>query len=142
VVARASAGGAASRATTPRQRAWDRLGRPFEWAVLDRTFSIAARLERPASDLGVNGDLHAKLVVRGRRNPWLAVEPVLLRGDIEYDLARVLWTRVHQMSGHADVRRQFDTGCCSERWTTGSGAWTTRPDHRPGTLPSDPQPTA
>ncbi len=89
--------------------AWDRLGRPFEGAVLDRTLSIAALLAQPVSDLAVNGDLHAEQVLRGTREPWLAVDPVLLRGDIEYDLARVLWTRVHEMPEDADVRRHFDT---------------------------------
>jgi len=39
----------------------------------------------------------------------LAVEPVLLRGDIEYDLGRVLWTRIHEMPGDTDVRRHFDS---------------------------------
>jgi len=89
--------------------AWDRLGRPFDGAVLDRTLLVAARLEHPASDLAVNGDLHAEQVLRGTREPWLAVDPVLLRGDIEYDLGRVLWTRIHEMPGDTDVRRHFDS---------------------------------
>jgi streptomycin 6-kinase len=37
-------------------------------------------------ELAVNGDLHSDQLLRGEREPWLTVDPVLLRGDIAYDL--------------------------------------------------------
>jgi streptomycin 6-kinase len=36
-------------------------------------------------------------LLAGAREPWLTVDPVLYRGDIEFDLARVLWTRLDEM---------------------------------------------
>jgi streptomycin 6-kinase len=77
--------------------AWHRLGRPFAADLLDQAMAAGARLSRSGSDLAVNGDLHSGQVLRGGREPWLTVDPVLLRGDIAYDLARVLWTRLDDM---------------------------------------------
>ncbi len=104
-----STAGTVARRALELEPAWDRLGRPFTRSLLDRTRRIAVRLAQSTSDLPVNGDLHFDQVLRGTREPWLAVDPVLLRGDIEYDLARVLWTRIHEMPGAADVRRHFGT---------------------------------
>jgi streptomycin 6-kinase len=38
----------------------------------------------------------------------MRVDPVLLRGDIEYDLARVLWTRIDEMPDAAAIVGHFD----------------------------------
>jgi streptomycin 6-kinase len=87
---------------------WDRLGRPFDSAVLAEALRVADGLSRTDSDLTANGDLHSAQVLRGRREPWLAVGPVLLRGDIDYGLARVLWTRIDEMPDAAAVVGHFD----------------------------------
>jgi streptomycin 6-kinase len=87
---------------------WHRLGEPFESAFLFEALRVAGSLSRTDSDLAVNGDLHSAQVLRGRREPWLAVDPVLLRGDVEYDLARVLWTRIDEMADAAAVVGHFD----------------------------------
>src|SRR5262249_26565087 len=55
-------------------------------------------LATAATDLAVDGDLHSAQALRGSREPWLVVDPVLMRGDIDYDLARVLWTRLDEMT--------------------------------------------
>lgn len=47
-------------------------------------------------------------MLAGARERWLTVDPVLLRGDIEYDLARVLWTRLDEMTD-SEIVRHFDT---------------------------------
>jgi streptomycin 6-kinase len=86
---------------------WNRLGRPFPGDVLDTVRADGERLRTPAEDLAVNGDLHFAQVLRGEREPWLAVDPVLLRGDIAYDLARILWTRLDEMATTDEVRRWF-----------------------------------
>ncbi|WP_125130101.1 aminoglycoside phosphotransferase family protein [Microbacterium sp. 10M-3C3] len=57
--------------------------------------------------LGVNGDLHADQVLAGPAG-WTVVDPVLLRGDLEYDLGRVLWTRGDEASDDDTVTRLFD----------------------------------
>jgi len=88
------------------------LEREPERARIDRVFVDAAlgaagSLSTAATDLAVNGDLHSDQVLRGNREPWLAVDPVLMRGDIEYDLARVLWTRVDEMADN-EIMTHFD----------------------------------
>ncbi len=87
---------------------WERLGGPFDRAILDRALAHCLTLAESSGDLAVNGDLHCDQVLRADREPWLAVDPVLLRGDIEYDLARVLWTRLDEMDGDADIRHWLD----------------------------------
>ncbi|TCC51873.1 kinase [Kribbella pittospori] len=85
---------------------WERLGQPFDVGILRRALDVAPKLTETASDLAVNGDLHSDQVLAGKREPWLTVDPVLLRGDIEYDLGRVLWTRLDEMT---EIVPHFDT---------------------------------
>jgi len=82
---------------------WTRLGRPFPASVLSAAMTSATVLSRPVTDLAVNGDLHFRQVLRGADNQWTCLDPRLLRGDIEYDLARVLWSRLDEMSDDADI---------------------------------------
>ncbi len=82
---------------------WTRLGRPIPASVLSAAMISAKVLSRPGTDLAVNGDLHFRQVLRGADNQWTCVDPRLLRGDIEYDLARVLWSRLDEMSDDADI---------------------------------------
>ena len=44
----------------------------------------------------------------GEREPWLTVDPCLLRGDIGFDLARCLWDRLHEMPDAATINEQLD----------------------------------
>ena len=48
---------------------------------------------------------HEGQVLAGQREEWLTVDPVLFRGDIEYDLGRVLWWNLDKMD---DIVRYFD----------------------------------
>ncbi|HKE66653.1 MAG TPA: aminoglycoside phosphotransferase family protein, partial [Micromonosporaceae bacterium] len=98
------------------EREWQRLARPFDAAVVAEATAAAARLVArdaalPGGDSGlaVDGDLHSEQVLRASREPWLAIDPVLLRGDIAHDLARVLWTRIDEMSDAAEIKRHFET---------------------------------
>jgi streptomycin 6-kinase len=73
-------------------------------------------------DLAVSGGLHSGQVLRGSREPWLTVDPLLLRGDIEYELARVLWTRIDEMADSAGIRRSTyleGAGCLAPRLRAG-----------------------
>jgi streptomycin 6-kinase len=88
---------------------WRKLDRPFDAAFLDAALGVAGELSVTAGNAAVNADLHSAQVLRGRREPWLVVDPVLLRGDIAFDLARVLWTRMDGMADDAEVVRHFDT---------------------------------
>jgi len=95
------------------ERDWRRLGAPFDEAVLAEAIAAADRLaSRPTDgdvDLAVDGELHSDQVLRASREPWLAIDPILLRGDIDYDLARVLWTRLDDMADNGDIARHFAT---------------------------------
>ncbi|TFC61198.1 kinase [Cryobacterium sp. TMT2-15-1] len=88
---------------------WERLGKPFDRAILQQTLKTAQDLSSTPHDDAVNADLHFDQVLAGTREPWLAVDPVLLRGDIEYDLARILWTRLDEMTDDTEVLFHFDT---------------------------------
>ncbi len=89
--------------------AWLTLGQPFPRRVLDAALERAGELTTTTSTAAVNGDLHFEQVLAAEREPWLCVDPVLLRGDIEYDVARVLWSRLDEMTDDIEVRRHFDT---------------------------------
>ena len=65
-------------------------------------------MSRTASQLAVNGDLHSAQILRGDREPWLTVDPVLMRGDIAFDLGRILWTRIDEMSDANEIIRHFE----------------------------------
>jgi len=98
----------------PTTRSWLRSGAERfarEWAELDRPLpgrllagvreAIENLLTEPGEDRAVNADLHYDQVLGGAREPWLVVDPVLARGDIEYDLARILWSRLDEMTDRA-----------------------------------------
>jgi streptomycin 6-kinase len=88
---------------------WQRLGRPFPSLTLDRALEGAAQLALTTSDLAVNGDLHHDQVLAGRRAEWLCVDPLLLRGDIDYDLARSLWYRLDELTDDRAIDTCFHT---------------------------------
>ncbi|QQQ78867.1 kinase [Saccharothrix sp. 6-C] len=82
---------------------WLRQSRPFDRAFLRAGQEAVATLVTTDSTLAVNGDLHSAQVLAATREPWLTVDPILLRGDIAYDLARVLWTRLDDMPDDAAI---------------------------------------
>ncbi|MFE9748595.1 aminoglycoside phosphotransferase family protein [Saccharothrix saharensis] len=79
---------------------WLHQGRPFDPALLRAGEEAAETLITTDRDLAVNGDLHCAQLLPATREPWLTVDPVLLRGDPAYDLARALWTRLDDMPDH------------------------------------------
>ena len=91
------------------ERDWAALGAPIPRRQLDEALRCAVDRghERPAP-LAVDGDLHFAQVLGGARAPWIVVDPVLLRGDPEYDLGRILWSRLDEISDGAEVLRLFD----------------------------------
>lgn len=91
-----------ARAATAR---WEALGEPVPRTLLEAGIAAAGR--RAADDPGhgsVDGDLHDQQVLAGTRHRWTVVDPVLLRGDREYDVGRVLWSRLDELPADEDVR--------------------------------------
>lgn len=83
---------------------WEALGQPFDRGILDRALAAGRAVQETDSVLAVNGDVHCEQVLPGEREPWLVVDPVLLRGDVGYDMARVLWSRLDEMPDAAAIR--------------------------------------
>jgi streptomycin 6-kinase len=76
---------------------WDAVGRPFPPAVLDRATGLAGDLSGPTPPVLVNRDLHYGNVLRGRREPWLAVDPLAFTGDVEHQCGQSLWSRLDEL---------------------------------------------
>jgi streptomycin 6-kinase len=76
---------------------WDAAGRPFPLAVLDRATGLAGDLSGTAPPVLVNRDLHYGNALRGRREPWLAVDPLAFAGDLEHQCGQLLWTRLDEL---------------------------------------------
>lgn len=88
---------------------WEAVGAPTPRGVVDAAVARASWLaEQPSSGESVDGDLHFEQVLAGRRHPWTVVDPVLFRGDREYDVGRVLWSRLDELPEDRDVFRAFD----------------------------------
>jgi streptomycin 6-kinase len=73
---------------------YDRHGRPFERALLDRAVAwIGELLASAAEPVVVHQDLHGGNVLRAGREPWLAIDPKPLVGDRAFDVASLLRDR-------------------------------------------------
>lgn len=90
-------------------RQWRELGEPVPRRLLDAAIAEAETLAaRDGGSLSVDGDLHFEQVLAGGRAPWTVVDPVLLQGDPEYDIARVLWTRLDELANDREIGQIFD----------------------------------
>jgi streptomycin 6-kinase len=87
---------------------WERYGRPMPRSLMERTRRLAMELgEACKEQLLVNFDLHHKDVLAGRREPWLAVDPMVLAGEPEFATGQLLWTRLEDIQAHGGLDRQF-----------------------------------
>ena len=88
---------------------WLALSSPTPRSQLDITVQLAGQRARTRpSELAVDADLHCEQVLAADRAPWLVVDPVLLRGDPEYDFGRVLWSRLDEVPTDSEVVALFD----------------------------------
>ena len=92
------------------ERDWHAIDGPTPRSQLEVAIKLAReRASEPGSALAVDGDLHCRQVLASDRARWLVVDPLLLRGDSEYDFARVLWERLDELPHDADVIDAFNT---------------------------------
>ena len=89
-------------------RSWAALGKPFERRVVDAAVDAARTHGPTAGSLLVHRDLHYGNVLAGRREPWLAIDPMPLAGDPELGVARLLWRRFEE-GGVAGLAHRFET---------------------------------
>jgi streptomycin 6-kinase len=87
---------------------WRATGRPFPERRLDAVAEAAAALAGGAGGLLANRDMHYQNVLAGEREPWLVIDPKVVRGDAEFGLAPLLWRRLGEAGGPAGLRRRFD----------------------------------
>lgn len=84
---------------------WEALGEPVPRTLLQAGIAAAGRRAAVDPGLGsVDGDLHDQQVLAGPRHRWTVVDPVLLRGDREYDVGRALWSRLDELPADEDIR--------------------------------------
>jgi streptomycin 6-kinase len=87
---------------------WVRLGRPFDEELLAAALDAAGRLATDATNLLVNSDLHYDQVLRDRRGEWTVIDPAVVAGALEYQVAPLVWTRFDEL-GAERVRWCLDT---------------------------------
>ncbi len=87
---------------------WRATGRPFPGRRLDAAVETATALAPRAAAVLANRDMHYQNVLAGEREPWLVIDPKVIRGDAEFGLAPLLWRRLEEAGGPAGLRRRFD----------------------------------
>ena len=89
---------------------------PLRWSLHQRSMpqsqikyacDLARQLGPSAGNLLVNYDLHYDNVLAGEREPWLAVDPKVVAGDLEYGLAQLLWCRLEEIEAQGGLERHF-----------------------------------
>lgn len=88
---------------------WRAAGQPFTGYCLDAAVEVAAALAPRAGGLLANRDMHYHNVLAGQREPWLVIDPKVIRGDAEFGLAPLLWRRLDEAGGPAGLQHRFDT---------------------------------
>jgi streptomycin 6-kinase len=87
---------------------WRVRGRPFPERHLDAAVEVATAIAPRSGDLLANRDMHYHNVLAGDREPWLVIDPKVMRGDAEFGLAPLLWRRLEEAGGPAGLRCRFD----------------------------------
>lgn len=90
---------------------WEELARPLPLELLDEACAVATLLGPAASERLVHYDLHDDNILAGTREPWLAIDPKVIAGDPEYGVAQLLWCRLDELDGPAELQRRLAAIC-------------------------------
>ncbi|MEV0802151.1 aminoglycoside phosphotransferase family protein [Kribbella sp. NPDC050281] len=74
-------------------------------AVVDSALAVIDELGRHQPELVVHGDFHGRNILRGNREPWLAVDPKGYVGDPAYDGATLLKPRALALMESDDLMK-------------------------------------
>jgi len=94
-------------------QAWERAGRPYEQELVDHAVGLLRELgPSQGPPVLLHQDLHGDNVLAAEREPWLAIDPKPLAGEVELAPAPIVRSKE---LGHsrAAVRRRLDR-CCDE----------------------------
>jgi streptomycin 6-kinase len=86
---------------------WEQYGRPMPQRWVEQACELARQLGTSSGNLLVNYDLHYVDVLRGKREPWLAVDPKVVIGDPEFGIAQLLWGRLEDIKANGGLDRHF-----------------------------------
>jgi streptomycin 6-kinase len=89
------------------QERWVLTGRPMPKLWMEQACELAAQLGVEGPNLLVNYDLHYADVLKGKREPWLVVDPKVVTGDLEFGIAQLLWTRLEDIEAGGGLDRHF-----------------------------------
>lgn len=86
---------------------WEQAGRPFSRQILDQACTLATESGPASGNLLVNYDLIYADILASEREPWLAVDPKVVAGDLEYGIAQLLWRRLEEIEAQGGLDRHF-----------------------------------
>ena len=84
---------------------WEHVGRPMQQTIVERACDLVPALDARSHHDLVNYDLHWDNVLAGTREPWLAVDPMVLAGDVAFGLAPLLWWRLEDIEADGGLGR-------------------------------------
>ncbi|MCA9835557.1 MAG: hypothetical protein KC422_01520 [Trueperaceae bacterium] len=70
---------------------WAALAEPFPKLWLGKAIGLALELQIPERPVLVNYDLHHGNVLASSREPWLVIDPKVLKADPEFGIAQLFW---------------------------------------------------
>jgi streptomycin 6-kinase len=92
-------------------RTWERAGRPFDAELVDTTLGLLRELApTQGPSVLLHQDLHADNVLAAEREPWLAIDPKPLAGEMAFAVAPLVRDFCLGHSRQA-VRRRLDRAC-------------------------------
>ena len=98
----------ANRTATSMPARWEAHGHPFPAPLLSRAIDAGRQPGSRSDPLLVHWDLHHDNILAGEREPWLAIDPMIVAGDPEVSIWPMLLRRVDELPDPPALRAFFD----------------------------------